>query len=80
MGDSEMTDIVNDRALDIYALTSFLDGAVGGLNGPLRARLLSGGRSNPTYIVVDGVRGCVNRRGVDRSVGAGPVARPPAGR
>ena len=57
-----MTEIQNDRALDMYALTSFLDGAVGGLNGPLRARLLSGGRSNPTYIVVDGVREWVLRR------------------
>ena len=43
-----MTDIQSDRALDIYALTAFLDGAVGGLNGPLRAQLLSGGRSNPS--------------------------------
>src|SRR5258708_13116587 len=62
MGDLEMTDIDNDRALDIYALTSFMDGAVGGLNGPLRARPLSGGWSNPTYIVVDGVREWVLRR------------------
>src|SRR5258705_33242 len=62
MVDLEMTEIQSDRALDMYALTAFLDGAVGGLNGPLRAQLLSGGRSNPTYIVDDGVREWVLRR------------------
>ena len=51
-----------DRALDIHALTSFLDSAVGGLSGPLWARLLSGGRSNPTYIVGDDLREWVLRR------------------
>src|SRR5258708_13137631 len=52
----------NDRGLEIYGLSLFMDGAVGGLNRPLRARPLSGGWSNPTYIVVDGVREWVPRR------------------
>ena len=80
MVDLEMTEIQSDRALDMYALTAFLDGAVGGLNGPLRARLLSGGRSNPTYIVVDGVREWVLRRPPHGLVLAAWYGRPSSGR
>ncbi|MDN5915086.1 MAG: phosphotransferase family protein [Pseudonocardia sp.] len=52
----------DEAQLDIAALGTFLDAATGGLAGPLRARLLAGGRSNPTYAVTDGVRDWILRR------------------
>jgi aminoglycoside phosphotransferase (APT) family kinase protein len=49
--------------LDLEALTSYLDREVPGmLAGPLRGRLISGGRSNLTYVVTDGHGEWVVRR------------------
>lgn len=39
-----------------------LERAIGGFEGPLHTRLLSGGRSNPTYELTDGSRAWVLRR------------------
>jgi aminoglycoside phosphotransferase (APT) family kinase protein len=49
--------------LDLAALRQWLDAAVdGGGPGVLSARLIAGGRSNPTYEVTDGTRSWVLRR------------------
>ncbi|WZH52006.1 MAG: phosphotransferase family protein [Nocardioides alkalitolerans] len=49
--------------LDLAALGTYLDAHVeGGLRGPLTARLVAGGRSNPTYEVGDGERSWILRR------------------
>ncbi|MDV6011932.1 phosphotransferase family protein [Haloechinothrix sp. LS1_15] len=49
--------------LDLAALREYLDGAVPGLvAGPLRGELITGGRSNLTYRVTDGVSSWVVRR------------------
>ncbi|MBL7496680.1 phosphotransferase family protein [Frankia sp. CNm7] len=49
--------------LDLVGLAAYLGPRVdGGLAGPLRGRLLAGGRSNPTYEVDDGVRQWIVRR------------------
>lgn len=50
-------------ALDLAALTPYLGGVVeGGLAGALRADLVAGGRSNPTYALTDGARDWILRR------------------
>lgn len=50
-------------ALDISRLAAFLDSRVpGGLQGPLQARMIAGGRSNPTFDISDGVGSWVLRR------------------
>ena len=48
--------------LDVSALAPSLATAVGGLGGALHAQPLAGGRSNPTYVVTDGVREWILRR------------------
>lgn len=49
--------------VSVAALESFLRSACPGpLNGPLRVQLLSGGRSNLTYLLTDGHGGWVLRR------------------
>lgn len=49
--------------LNLDALSVYLDQHVeGGLAGPLTARLIAGGRSNPTYELSDGTRDWVLRR------------------
>ncbi|MGI5200220.1 phosphotransferase family protein [Spirillospora sp. CA-108201] len=48
--------------LDLPSLQSWLDPVVGGLAGPLEARVLTGGKSNLTYTLSDGVRRWVLRR------------------
>ena len=49
--------------LDLAALRQWLDAAVdGGVPGGLTARLIAGGRSNPTYEVTDGTHSWVLRR------------------
>ncbi|MCM3922225.1 phosphotransferase family protein [Frankia sp. AiPs1] len=45
--------LVAPPGLDLAALSAYLDAAVPGRSGPLRAALLSGGRSNLTYHVWD---------------------------
>lgn len=58
-----MSVATEERALDLVRLRPWLDRAVeGGLAGPVRARLIAGGRSNPTYEVGDGARSWVLRR------------------
>jgi aminoglycoside phosphotransferase (APT) family kinase protein len=51
-----------DLDLDLDALAMLMGSAVGELAGPLVARRLSGGRSNPTYVLSDGEREWVLRR------------------
>jgi aminoglycoside phosphotransferase (APT) family kinase protein len=48
--------------LDLEALAGFLGPQVGGLQGPLTAAVIAGGRSNLTYTVGDGSRTWVVRR------------------
>ena len=48
--------------LDLEALARFLAPVVGGLDQPLSAEVVPGGRSNLTYIVSDGARRWVVRR------------------
>jgi aminoglycoside phosphotransferase (APT) family kinase protein len=49
--------------LDLAALSGFLgDEVLGTLEGPLRASLVTGGRSNLTYLLTDGVQRWVLRR------------------
>jgi aminoglycoside phosphotransferase (APT) family kinase protein len=48
--------------LELTALRGFLSAHVGGLDGPLSAEVIAGGRSNLTYIVADGARRWVVRR------------------
>lgn len=48
--------------LDLPALTDYLQGASMALDGPLAARLISGGRSNLTYLISDGSSKWVLRR------------------
>jgi aminoglycoside phosphotransferase (APT) family kinase protein len=48
--------------LDLGALRQWLAGAVEGQVGELSARLIAGGRSNPTYELTDGERSWVLRR------------------
>jgi aminoglycoside phosphotransferase (APT) family kinase protein len=51
------------EGLDLSALSTYLRSALeGGLVGPLEARLIAGGRSNPTYELSDGYRSWVLRR------------------
>ena len=51
------------QGLDLAAVTRYLDRTTPGLlTGPLTGRLISGGRSNLTYLVTDGVRTWVVRR------------------
>jgi aminoglycoside phosphotransferase (APT) family kinase protein len=50
------------NVLDLPRVTDFLAGRVGGLDAPLSASLISGGRSNPTYLVTSGERRWVLRR------------------
>jgi aminoglycoside phosphotransferase (APT) family kinase protein len=55
-----MTDL---PGLDLAAFTTWFDGACPGeIGGPLRGRLIAGGRSNLTYEVGDGTRHWVVRR------------------
>lgn len=50
-------------SLDLRALTGWLDRTVaGGVAGELTARLVAGGRSNPTYALGDGEREWILRR------------------
>jgi len=48
--------------IDVPALAGYLDKAVGGLAGPLSVALISGGRSNLTYLATDGHQHWVVRR------------------
>jgi aminoglycoside phosphotransferase (APT) family kinase protein len=48
--------------LDLDAVTRWLDPLVGGLQGPLRAAVIPGGRSNLTYVIADDARDWVLRR------------------
>ena len=48
--------------IDVPALAGYLDKAVGGLAGPLSVTLISGGRSNLTYLATDGHQHWVVRR------------------
>jgi aminoglycoside phosphotransferase (APT) family kinase protein len=48
--------------LDLDAVTRWLDPLVGGLQGPLRAAVIAGGRSNLTYVIADEQRDWVLRR------------------
>lgn len=50
------------EGLDVAALDKYLQATVGGTEGPLRAELLHGGRSNLTYRVTDGASTWVVRR------------------
>lgn len=50
------------EGLDLATLSPYLHDAVGGLAGPLSARLIAGGRSNPTYELTDGDRHWILRR------------------
>lgn len=58
---NELNDV---PGLDLPALHSYLDGALlpGTRTGPLRAELISGGRSNLTYVLSDGHQDWVLRR------------------
>lgn len=61
-----MTTTTPDAAhgeLDLAAVTLYIDALVpGGVRGALRAELISGGRSNPTYLVADETHRWVLRR------------------
>ena len=48
--------------LDLDAVARWLDPLVGGLQGPLRAAVIAGGRSNLTYVIADDAREWVLRR------------------
>jgi aminoglycoside phosphotransferase (APT) family kinase protein len=48
--------------VDLARLGRYLDSALGGLDGPLAAELIAGGRSNLTYRLTDGRRRWVLRR------------------
>src|SRR3546814_848191 len=49
--------------LDMVALSAWMqEQLAGGLAGPLTARLIAGGRSNPTYELTDGTRDWILRR------------------
>ncbi|HEV7677575.1 MAG TPA: phosphotransferase family protein [Candidatus Dormibacteraeota bacterium] len=48
--------------LDLDTVSRWLDPLVGGLDGPLRAALIAGGRSNLTYVIADAQREWVLRR------------------
>src|SRR3546814_20071376 len=49
--------------LDMVALSAWMqEQLAGGLAGPLTARLIAGGRSNPTYELTDGTREWILRR------------------
>ena len=48
--------------LDLDAVSRWLDPLVGGLQGPLRAAVIAGGRSNLTYVIADDARDWVLRR------------------
>ncbi len=50
------------RTLDGPALATWLEAALPGFRGPLKARKFSGGQSNPTYLVEAVGRRCVLRR------------------
>lgn len=50
------------EGLDLAALTAYLNGQLGSNVGPLQARLIAGGRSNPTYELTDGHRQWILRR------------------
>ena len=53
----------DEADIDLPRLTDFLSRTVeGGLRGPLHRRLISGGRSNPTYELSDGERTWILRR------------------
>jgi aminoglycoside phosphotransferase (APT) family kinase protein len=55
--------MTNLPGLDLAAFTTWFDGACPGeIGGPLRGRLIAGGRSNLTYEVSDGTRHWVVRR------------------
>jgi aminoglycoside phosphotransferase (APT) family kinase protein len=55
--------MTHETSLDVEAVGAFLDRSVPGLRrGPLRATLLAGGRSNPTYEVTDGEQSWILRR------------------
>jgi aminoglycoside phosphotransferase (APT) family kinase protein len=57
------TSNLNHRELDLAAVSRYLDPLVhGGLNGSLQAELISGGRSNPTYLLADETHRWVLRR------------------
>src|SRR5690606_1034473 len=56
-----MTGVASVAGLDLPALQRFVDAAVPGA-GPLRAELVSGGRSNLTYRLTDGRSTWVLRR------------------
>lgn len=54
---------VGSTSIDTVALRAFLDAVVpGGVPGDLTVRLLSRGRSNPTFTVTDGVHDWILRR------------------
>jgi len=57
-----MTPGASLEGLDLTALTTYLRAASVPLEGPLTARLISGGRSNLTYAVTDGASRWVLRR------------------
>ena len=48
--------------LDLDNVARWLEPHVGGLQGPLRAAVIAGGRSNLTYVIADDVRDWVLRR------------------
>jgi aminoglycoside phosphotransferase (APT) family kinase protein len=50
------------NVLDLIRVTDFLAGRVGALVEPLGASLISGGRSNPTYLLTSGERRWILRR------------------
>jgi aminoglycoside phosphotransferase (APT) family kinase protein len=53
---------VSPPGLDLDAVARWLDPLVGGLQGPLRAAVIAGGRSNLTYVIADDERDWVLRR------------------
>ena len=56
-----MTETV-PRGIDPEAVAAVLGPVVGGVQGPLRAELIPGGRSNLTYVIGDATRSWVLRR------------------
>lgn len=57
-----MTNEVDHSGLDLSALSSYLERTLGPLDGPLKATLIAGGRSNPTYQLWDMSREWILRR------------------
>jgi len=58
-----MTDVADLPGLDVERFTAWFDAACPGeIGGPLRGKLIAGGRSNLTYEITDGTRMWVVRR------------------